>query len=120
MDAFFYKNGNLHCEGVRISDISEGINTPFYLYSQSSMEKQYKSLEKALRSLNHRIFFSAKANSNLSVLKIFKSLGSGLDIVSGGEYERARAAGFEGKEIVFSGVGKNEFEIRKAISGGIR
>ena len=75
MDAFFYKNGNLHCEGVRISDISEGINTPFYLYSQSSMETQYKSLEKALRSLNHRIFFSAKANSNLSVLKIFKSLG---------------------------------------------
>ena len=120
MDAFFYKNGNLHCEGVQISDISECINTPFYLYSQSSMEKQYKSLEKALRSLNHRIFFSAKANSNLSVLKIFKSLGSGLDIVSGGEYERAQAAGFEGKEIVFSGVGKNEFEIRKAISGGIR
>ena len=120
MDHFFYKNGELYSEGVSIAKIAREVETPLYIYSKSAMETQYTKLVHALKPLKHKVFYSVKANSNISVLKVFKSLGAGMDVVSSGEYERAVAAGVCGENIVFSGVGKTKSEIQKVISGGIR
>ena len=117
MEQFFYKNGELHSEGVSIAEITKEVQTPLYIYSKLAMEKQFKKLSSALKRVKHRVFYSVKANSNISVLKVFQSLGAGMDVVSLGEYERAVAAGVSGENIVFSGVGKTNSEIQKVISG---
>ena len=120
MDNFNYKVDQLHVEDVAISDIASSVGTPFYVYSQSSIEENYRDFENAMSGTKCLICYAMKANSNQAVLKILGNLGAGMDVVSGGEYLRAKAAGIPSDRIVFSGVGKTRDEISLAIKGGIR
>ena len=119
-DFFTYKNKILFVEDVSVMDISKRINTPFYIYSSASLRRRYTQLSKSLKNINHSLYFSVKSNSNLAVLRVLSLLGSGMDVVSGGEYLRAQKAGVPGDKIVFSGVGKTYDEIKLALSNGIR
>ena len=119
-DFFTYKNKILFVEDVSVIDISKRINTPFYIYSTASLRRRYTQLSESLKSINHSLYFSVKSNSNLAVLRVLSLLGSGMDVVSGGEYLRAQKAGVPGDKIVFSGVGKTYDEIKLALSNGIR
>lgn len=120
MDHFLYKNGVLHAEDVPIPEIAAAVGTPFYVYSTATLTRHYRLFDEALSGLDHMICYAMKANSNQAVLKLMASLGAGVDVVSGGEYRRAKAAGFPGDRIVFSGVGKIADEMELALSGGIR
>jgi diaminopimelate decarboxylase len=120
MDHFLYKNGVLHAEDVAISDIAAQVGTPFYVYSAATLERHYRLFTEALTPLPHLVCFAIKSLSNVAVLKVLGDLGAGMDVVSGGEYRRARAAGVPGDRIVFSGVGKTREEMRLALTGGIR
>ena len=116
---FSYRGTQLYCEGVSIDDVAKKIGTPAYLYSQTSIERAYRRMDSAFGSLPHTICYAVKANSNLGILRIFAALGSGFDIVSGGELYRLRRIGVPGNRIVFSGVGKSREEIREALRAGI-
>ncbi|NND42892.1 MAG: diaminopimelate decarboxylase, partial [Silicimonas sp.] len=120
MDHFLYKDGILHAEDVAIPEIAAEVGTPFYVYSSATLTRHYQLFDDALADLDHMICYSMKANSNQAVLRLMASLGSGVDVVSGGEYRRAKAAGFPGERIVFSGVGKTADEMELALNGGIR
>jgi len=120
MDNFRYKEDQLYVEDVPISKIALSVGTPFYVYSRSSIEQSYKLFDRAMCGSKYLICYAMKANSNQAILKILGALGAGMDVVSGGEYARARAAGIPGDRIVFSGVGKTRDEIILAIKGGIR
>jgi diaminopimelate decarboxylase len=120
MDSFTYKDGELFSENVSVSKISSAVGSPFYLYSASMITQNYLLFKRALSELNNMIFFSVKANSNLAVLKLLGDMGAGMDVVSGGEYLRAKASGVLGDRIIFSGVGKTREEISVALNGGIR
>ncbi len=120
MDHFLYRDGHLHAEDVPIADIAASVGTPFYVYSTATLTRHYNVFEEALAGLDHLICYAMKANSNMAVLKTLARLGAGMDVVSGGEYMRARAAGVPGARIVFSGVGKTADEMRLALEGGIR
>lgn len=117
---FVRQDGVLTCDGVSLDLIAESAGTPSYVYSAASIRSQYAQLSHALRQVPHRIHYSVKANSNLAILGILQRLGSGVDVVSGGEMYRAQSAGFSGSDIVFSGVGKTEREMREALSLGVR
>ncbi len=120
MDHFTYRDGILHAENIAIPDIAASVGTPFYLYSAATLRRHYRLFEQALAGLDHLICYSVKSNSNLAVLKLLGDMGAGMDVVSGGEYARARAAGVPGERIVFSGVGKTRAELEQALAGGIR
>ncbi|OWJ76194.1 MULTISPECIES: diaminopimelate decarboxylase [Haematobacter] len=120
MDHFLYRDGILHAEDVAIPDIARTVGTPFYVYSAATLARHYRLFTEALAGLPHLVCFSVKSNSNLAVLKLLGDLGAGMDVVSGGEYRRARAAGVPGERIVFSGVGKTGEEMALALEGGIR
>jgi diaminopimelate decarboxylase len=120
MDHFLYHNGALCAEDVPLADISASVGTPFYCYSSATLTRHYRLFDDALAGIDHLICFAMKANSNLAVVKLLGDLGAGMDVVSGGEYARARAAGIPGDRIVFSGVGKTEAEMRQALAGGVR
>ncbi len=120
MDHFQYKNGTLHAEDVAITDIAGEVGTPFYVYSTATLTRHYKLFTEALSPLPHLVCFAIKSLSNVAVLKTLGNLGAGMDVVSGGEYLRAKAAGVPGDRIVFSGVGKTRDEMRLALTGGIR
>ncbi|MFT4149294.1 MAG: diaminopimelate decarboxylase [Paracoccaceae bacterium] len=120
MDHFFYKNGTLHAEDVALADIAATVGTPFYCYSTATLTRHYRLFTEALSPLPHLVCFAIKSLSNVAVLKLLGSLGAGMDVVSGGEYLRAKAAGVPGDRIVFSGVGKTREEMRLALTGGIR
>ena len=120
MDHFLYRTGSLHAEDVRLSDIAATVGTPFYCYSTATLTRHYHLFTEALSPLPHMVCFAVKANSNIAVLKVLGDLGAGMDVVSIGEYARARAAGVPGSRIVFSGVGKTRDEMRLALEGGIR
>ncbi|MGC9368646.1 MAG: diaminopimelate decarboxylase [Paracoccaceae bacterium] len=120
MDHFLYRNGVLHAEDVPVPHIAEAVGTPFYCYSTATLTRHYKLFEEALEGLDHVVCFAVKSNSNQAVLRTLANLGAGMDVVSGGEYRRARAAGVPGDKIVFSGVGKTREEMRAALEGGIR
>ncbi|MEZ5777596.1 MAG: diaminopimelate decarboxylase [Paracoccaceae bacterium] len=120
MDHFLYRDGALHAEGATITDIAAAVGTPFYVYSTATLERHYRLFEEALDGLPHLICYAMKANGNLSVLRTLATLGAGIDVVSAGEYLKARAAGVPGERIVFSGVGKTREEMRVALEGGIR
>ena len=120
MDHFLYKNGQLHAEDVAISEIAASVGTPFYCYSAATLARHYHLFTEALSPLPHLVCFSIKSLSNVAVLKLLGDLGAGMDVVSGGEYLRAKAAGVPGDRIVFSGVGKTRDEMRLALAGGIR
>lgn len=120
MDHFLYKNGTLHAEDVALTDIAATVGTPFYVYSAATLTRHYHLFTEALSPLPHMVCFAIKSLSNVAVLKLLGDLGAGMDVVSGGEYRRARAAGVPGDRIVFSGVGKTRDEMRLALTGGIR
>ncbi|MDP1668783.1 diaminopimelate decarboxylase [Phaeovulum sp.] len=120
MDHFLYRGGVLHAEDVPIPEIAASVGTPFYVYSTATLTRHYRLFQEALAGLPHLICFAVKANGNLAVLKTLGDLGAGMDVVSAGEYLRARAAGVPGSRIVFSGVGKTRGELRLALAGGIR
>jgi diaminopimelate decarboxylase len=120
MDHFTYKNGHLHAEDVAIADIAASVGTPFYVYSTATLTRHYRLFTDALTPLPHQVCFAIKSLSNVAVLKTLGDLGAGMDVVSVGEYMRAKAAGVPGARIVFSGVGKTRAEMRVALEGGIR
>ena len=120
MDHFIYRNGVLHAEDVAITEIAASVGTPFYVYSQATLTRHFRVFDEALNGLKHLICYAMKANSNIAILKILGDLGAGMDVVSGGEYLRAKAAGVPGNRIVFSGVGKTREEMALAIKNGIR
>lgn len=119
MHYFQYKDKALYCEEVSIDSMASEVGTPFYLYSYRTMVRHYKAFQEAFLSVPHLICYSVKANSNLSVLKTFVDMGSGVDTVSGGEIYRALKAGADPGKIVFSGVGKKEEEIEYGLKTGI-
>jgi diaminopimelate decarboxylase len=120
MDHFLYRGGRLHAEDVPLSEIAAAVGTPVYVYSTATLERHYRLFTEALAPLPHLVCFAVKALSNVAVLKVLGNLGAGMDVVSIGEYARARAAGVPGDRIVFSGVGKTRDEMRAALAGGIR
>ncbi|WP_207102509.1 diaminopimelate decarboxylase [Paracoccus shandongensis] len=120
MDHFNYHGGELHAEDVPLSRIAAQVGTPVYVYSAATLTRHFGLFRQALDWTDHLVCFAVKANSNLAVLKLLGDLGAGMDVVSGGEYARAKAAGVPGDRIVFSGVGKTLAEMRQAIEGGIR
>jgi diaminopimelate decarboxylase len=120
MDHFHYRNGILHAEGVAVPEIAAGVGTPVYVYSTATLTRHYRLFTEALKPLPHLVCFAIKSLSNVAVLKTLGTLGAGMDVVSGGEYLRAKAAGVPGDRIVFSGVGKTRDEMRLALTGGVR
>src|SRR6185437_13166748 len=105
----------LHCEGVALTRVANAVGTPAFAYSRAGIGAAYRRLDRAFGSLPHMLCYAVKANSNLSVLRVLANLGSGFDIVSGGELDRLRRVGVSGRRIVFSGVGKTRDEIREAL-----
>ena len=120
MDYFLYRDGALHAEDVPVADSAAAVGTPFYVYSTATLERHYRLFEEALSGLPHLICFAMKSNGNLAVIRTLASFGAGIDVVSVGEYLKAKAAGVPGERIVFSGVGKTREEMRTALEGGIR
>jgi diaminopimelate decarboxylase len=120
MDHFLYRDGVLHAEDVPLPQIAAEVGTPFYVYSCATLTRHFNLFEEALGGLDHLVCFAMKSNSNQAVLSHLAGLGAGMDVVSGGEYLRAKAAGVPGERIVFSGVGKTAAEMRMALEGGIR
>jgi diaminopimelate decarboxylase len=112
-------DGALTCEGVSLEAIAAQVGTPVYVYSAAMIRERYSRLMDALQGLPVHLHYSVKANSSLAILALLRSLGAGVDIVSGGELHRALAAGYAGGDIVFSGVGKTEAEIERAIRTGV-
>jgi diaminopimelate decarboxylase len=120
MDYFHYRGDTLFAEDVSVAAIAERFGTPCYLYSRATLERHWRAFDSAFGSHPHLICYSVKANSNLAVLNVLARLGSGFDIVSVGELERVLAAGGDPRRVIFSGVGKREDEIRRALEVGIR
>lgn len=120
MDHFLYYDGVLHAEDVPVHDVAASVGTPFYLYSTATLVRHFRLFDEGLDGLDRLVCYAVKANSNQAVLKILAEQGAGMDVVSGGEYERARAAGVQSDRIVFSGVGKTRAEMELALAGGVR
>ena len=114
-----YKQDQLFVENVALSEIAERFGTPCYVYSKAALVNSYRQYSDALKERDHLICFAVKSNPNLSILRLFASLGAGFDIVSGGELQRVLSAGGDAKKVVFSGVGKSEAEMRQALAAGI-
>ena len=112
-------NGVLHAEQCSLDQLAQQYGTPLYVYSKATFEKNYLDMDQAFDFIDHQICFSVKSNSNLAVLNVLAKLGSGFDIVTGGELARVLAAGGEASKIVFSGLGKQEADIEKALEVGI-
>ena len=112
--------GELHAEGVSLTEIAERFGTPCYVYSRAALEGRFRAFDTAFAGMPHLVCYAVKANSNLAGLNILARLGSGFDIVSGGELARVIAAGGDPGKIVFSGVGKTAFEMEAALAAGIR
>lgn len=120
MDHFLYRDGKLFAEDVPVSEIAAAVGTPFYCYSTATFERHFRLFDEALEGTDHLVCYAMKAASNQAILKTLAALGAGMDVVSGGEYARAKAAGVPGERIVFSGVGKTRDEIHAALTGGLR
>jgi len=119
MHFFQHKAGVLYCEECAVEEIAREVGTPFYLYSYRTLVRHFQAFDSAFQDLPHLVCYSAKANSNVALLRTFITLGGGVDIVSGGELFRALHAGADPGKIVYSGVGKREDEIRYALREGI-
>jgi diaminopimelate decarboxylase len=116
---FEYRNDELHAEGVPLAQIAERYGTPCYVYSRRALVESYRAFDAAFAARDHLFCYAVKANSTLAVLNLFARLGSGFDIVSGGELARVLAAGGDPRKVVFSGVGKTAEEMRQALAAGI-
>jgi diaminopimelate decarboxylase len=119
MHDFHYVKQKLYCEGVPLATLVRQFGTPLYVYSQKTLTDHFQKLDRALAGLDHQVCFAVKSNSNLSVLRVLAGLGSGFDIVSGGELKRVIAAGGRPHQCVFAGVGKSEAEIEFALKQGV-
>jgi diaminopimelate decarboxylase len=120
MNHFDYRDGVLHAEDLPLSVIADAVGTPVYVYSRATLERHARVFKQALSALpRFHIAFAIKANPNLAVLKVMQREGFGADVVSGGELERALAAGMPAADIVFSGVGKQAREMLRALEAGI-
>ena len=120
MDHFQYRDGELFAEDVALAAIARQFGTPCYVYSRATLERHWHAFDNAFADHPHLVCFAVKANSNLGVLNVLARLGSGFDIVSGGELERVLAAGGDPGKVLFSGVGKQAGEMRRALEVGIR
>ena len=109
----------MYCEDVPVADIARKCGTPLYIYSQSALERQYRVFDEAFAPVPHLTCYAVKANSNLAILSLFRTLGSGFDVVSGGELMRAFAVGMDPQRIIYSGVGKTADEIDLGLRRGI-
>jgi diaminopimelate decarboxylase len=119
MHDFRYVGNRLFCEGVAVESLARKFGTPLYVYSQRTLTENFQKLDAAMSPVNHLVCFSVKSNSNRSALRALANLGSGFDIVSGGELQRVIAAGGDPRRCVFAGVGKTEDEIEFALRQGI-
>ncbi|MBT8440289.1 MAG: diaminopimelate decarboxylase, partial [Gammaproteobacteria bacterium] len=120
MDHFEYRQNQLYAEDVSVADIASEHGTPCYVYSRATLVRHWHAFDDAFAQRSHLVCFAVKANSNLAVLNVLARLGSGFDIVSVGELERVIAAGGDPSKVLFSGVGKQEHEMRRALKVGIR
>src|SRR6202046_1838484 len=119
MNHFDYRNGVLHAEAVNLADLAERVGTPFYCYSTATLERHYRVFSEAFADQKALVCYAMKANSNQSVLRTLAKRAAGADVVSGGEWKRALAAGIPREKILFSGVGKTEAELRAALAADI-
>jgi diaminopimelate decarboxylase len=118
MDDFNYRDGELYCEGVRLSEVAAEVGTPLYVYSRNTLIEHAAKVRAAFAELDPLVCFAVKSCPNIHVLSALAEAGCGMDVVSGGELRRARLAGVDPSRIVFAGVGKTDTEIRDALRGG--
>lgn len=119
MNPFIYRDGILHAEGVDLRAVAREVGTPFYCYSRAGLSERFETFSQVFAGVPHLLCFAMKANSNQAVLTTLARLGAGMDVVSGGEIARARAAGVPGSRIVFSGIGKTRAEMAMALRENI-
>lgn len=119
MSHFHFEDGELYAEAVPLTRIAERYGTPCYVYSRAALTATFHAFDRAFAGHDHLVCYAVKANSNLAVLDAFARLGSGFDIVSGGELARVIAAGGDPAKTVFSGVGKTAAEMRAALQAGV-
>ncbi len=119
MDSFQYRDGQLFCENVDISDLATKVGTPAYIYSRATFEGHYDRIAQAFAELDPIICYSIKSCGNIHICKLLANRGSGMDVVSGGELHRAQQAGASMSKVVYAGVGKTDAEIRQAIEAKI-
>jgi diaminopimelate decarboxylase len=119
MDFFQYRQGLLHCEEIPAPDLAARFGTPLYVYSQTTFTTHFHGLQQAFAPVNPLICFSIKACQNVHICRLLREIGSGFDVVSGGELFRALRAGADPQRIVFAGVGKTERELNEALDAGI-
>ena len=120
MDHFHSNNGQLHVENIAVSTIADAVKTPCYIYSRATLERHWHAFDNAFGEHPHLVCFAVKANSNIGVLNVLAKLGSGFDIVSGGELLRVIAAGGDPTKVVFSGVAKTREDIALALEHGVK
>jgi diaminopimelate decarboxylase len=120
MNHFQRKDGALRAEEIPLQDLAEKYGTPLYVYSTATLTRHWKVLDASLKGIRHTLCYAVKANSNLAILGLFAKLGSGFDIVSGGELFRVIKAGGDARKVVYSGVGKRDDEIAFALEAGVR
>ena len=119
MDHFQRQGPTLHCEDVNLHHVAQRFGTPTYVYSKATITRHIKVLQEALTGLAHHICYAVKANGNLSILEIIQDLGCGFDAVSVGELKRVEHIGADPKQVIFSGVGKRDDEIKSALEAGV-
>ena len=119
MDFFNRRDGELYAEEVPVSGIVAAYDSPCYIYSRATLERHFRAYDQALGDMPHRICYAVKANGNLAVLSVLARIGAGFDIVSGGELERVIRAGGDPANTVFSGVGKQRWEMERALEVGV-
>jgi diaminopimelate decarboxylase len=117
---FYYDGGHLYAEGVKLDELTAALGTPLYVYSRASLHQAWQSYADAFGQRDVLVCYGMKANSNLAILQVFAKLGSGFDIVSGGELARVLAAGGDPGKVVFSGVGKQVWEMEQALAAGVK
>jgi diaminopimelate decarboxylase len=118
--AFTRRDGVFHCEDVTAERIARVAGTPAFVYSAAALRDRYRRLTAALAAVPHRVHYSVKANASRALLVLLRELGSGVDVVSGGELFRAQRAGFRGPDIIFGGVGKTAQELREGLKAGVK
>ncbi len=119
MDYFNYQDGVLYAEDLKVSDLAAQFGTPLYIYSKATLVRHMQAFEQALAGKKHLICYAVKANSNLAILALMRSLGAGFDVVSEGELRRVLKIGADPKKVIFSGVGKTRAELTLAVQTGI-
>lgn len=119
MDRFEYRAGRLFCEGIPATELAERFGTPLYVYSKDTLLAHYARIAEAFAAVSPLICYSIKCCANLAILQLLREVGSGFDVVSGGELFRAIKAGADPEKIVFAGAGKTDLEISEAISAGV-